>query len=74
MTYRSEMDVMKLPCGGIAYFDEDSGISYRCELCNAVVGSIGQPKRCKEEAQKHDNWKTLGGKGWDYFAEIEEYK
>jgi hypothetical protein len=64
-------DRMRLPCGGIAYFDEASGISYRCEVCMAVVGSIGQPDWCKDEAQKWDNWKALGGKGWDYFAEVE---
>ncbi len=57
---------IKLPCGGIAHFDESSGISYRCE-CGSVVGSIGQPQWCKDEAQKYENWKKLGGKGWDYF-------
>jgi hypothetical protein len=55
-----------LPCGGVAYFDTTSGISYRCETCFAVVGSIGQPRSCKEEAQKYDAWKELGGQGWDY--------
>jgi len=58
---------IKLSCGPRAYFDESSGISYRCELCNAVVGSIGQPQRCKDEAQKYKNWEFLGGKDWDYF-------
>jgi hypothetical protein len=57
---------MYLPCGGVAYFDPDSGISYRCETCFAVVGSMGQPRSCKEEAQKYDAWKELGGQGWDY--------
>ena len=57
---------MHLPCGGAAYFDEDSGISFRCELCGAVVGSIGQPQSCKDEAAKYDNWAKLGGKGWNY--------
>jgi hypothetical protein len=56
---------MKLPCGSTAYFDVDSGISYRCE-CGAVVGSMGQPRSCKDEAQKYENWEELGGKGWDY--------
>jgi len=45
-----------LPCGSTAHFDESSGISYRCNSCFAVVGSIGQPDRCK----------ALGDKGWDY--------
>lgn len=57
---------MYLPCGGTAYFDFSSGISYRCEHCGAVVGSIGQPDHCKSEAKKYDNWEKLGGKGWDY--------
>jgi hypothetical protein len=57
---------MHLPCGATAYFDYDSGISYICEYCMAVVGSAGQPQRCKDEIQKYDNWEELGGKGWDY--------
>jgi hypothetical protein len=55
-----------LPCGASAYFDESSGISYRCNSCGAVVGSIGQPDRCSEESQKWKTLKALGGKGWDY--------
>jgi hypothetical protein len=57
---------MHLPCGGTAYFDESSGISYRCETCYAVVGSIGQPESCKNEADKWDAWEGIGGKGWNY--------
>lgn len=64
---RSIIDPMRLPCGGIAYWDEDSGISYRCEDCGAVVGSIGMPKECKDAVQKYENWEKLGGQGWDYF-------
>lgn len=65
---------IKLPCGGIASFDESSGISYRCEYCGSVVGSIGQPRECKEEAQKYELIKKLGGKGWEYYEHIvEEY-
>ena len=64
-------DPMPLPCGGTAYFDESSGISYRCHDCMAVVGSIGMPQSCKDEAQKYENWKALGGEGWDYFAGVE---
>lgn len=63
---------IKLPCGGVAIFDESSGISYRCEHCFAVVGSIGQPDHCKQEAKKWEAWKALGGKGWDYFDGLEE--
>ena len=64
-------DPMPLPCGGVAYWDEGSGISYRCEACGAVVGSIGQPKRCKDEAEKWDIQKLLGGQGWDYNRSVE---
>ena len=63
----TEYEPMNLPCGGTAYFDEGSGISYRCE-CGSVVGSIGQPQSCKDEEAKWDSWSSLGGKGWDYFA------
>ena len=56
-----------LPCGGTAYFDYSSEISYRCEDCGAVVGSIGMPKHCRNEMEKWKNWETLGGVGWDYF-------
>jgi hypothetical protein len=65
---------MYLPCGGLALFDESSGIAYRCENCMAVVGSIGQPQRCKDEAQKYENWKNLGGAGWDYIEGKPEEK
>ena len=63
------LDPMLLPCGGVAYWDESSGISYRCE-CGAVVGSIGMPKACQEEAEKYKVLEALGGKGWDYYAEL----
>ena len=62
---------MNLPCGGTAYWDEASGINYRCEDCGAVLGSIGMPRRCMEEILKWDNWARLGGKEWDYFYEKE---
>lgn len=64
------MDViapLRLPCGGTAHWDDSSDIAHRCEDCMAVVGSIGQPQRCKDEAQKYENWMKLGGKGWDYY-------
>ena len=55
-----------LPCGNRATFDHASGMSYRCDQCWAVVGSIGQPSRCKDEMIKWRNWKALGGRDWDY--------
>jgi hypothetical protein len=69
MAYDKLPDFMKplyLPCGGMASFDHSSGCSHRCEDCLAVVGSIGQPRSCKDDAQKYENWEALGGKGWDY--------
>jgi hypothetical protein len=39
---------IELECGSIASFDAESGISYRCTTCFAVVGSIGMPRECKE--------------------------
>jgi hypothetical protein len=47
-------DLMRLPCGGIAYFDESSGISYRCE-CGAVVGSIGQPQDYFADMEEYED-------------------
>lgn len=70
MKQYAAMAHMFLPCGGRAYFDTSSGMSYRCKDCLAVVGSIGMPQECKDEAAKWDNWEKLGGKGWDYFSEL----
>ena len=66
--------LMKLPCGGIAYYDENSGINWRCGQCMAVVGSIAQPQRCKDEEAKWAAWEKLGGQGWDYFCDPEEWE
>lgn len=68
--FLDNIDPIKLPCGGTAWFDHGSGCSYRCE-CGATVGSIGMPKPCKEEAEKWDVQKALGGEGWDYLAEYD---
>ncbi len=64
--YQHPVDLIALPCGGIAHLDEDSGISYRCGHCGAVVGSVGMPKPCKDEMKKWENWQEMGGKGWNY--------
>jgi hypothetical protein len=37
----------RMPCGGMPWFDDSSGCAYRCDTCFAVVGSVGQPKICK---------------------------
>jgi hypothetical protein len=57
---------MHLPCGGVAEFDHSSGISYRCEMCGAVVGSMGQPRSCQEEAKKWEAYESAGMWKWDY--------
>lgn len=44
-TYPHDID---LECGAVASFDVESGISYRCNTCFAVVGSIGMPRSCKD--------------------------
>jgi hypothetical protein len=58
--------LLHLPCGGEAIWDHASGIGYRCLDCNTMVGSISQPAHCVDEARKYNNWKRLGGLGWDY--------
>jgi len=60
------MDLMQLPCGGIAELDVDTGLCYRCQQCMAIVGSDDMPQSCKDERQKWNNWKELGGVAWDY--------
>lgn len=57
---------LNLPCGGTAYFDDSSGISYRCEDCGCVVGSISQPKHCADEAKKYHAYEKEGMWRWDY--------
>jgi hypothetical protein len=57
---------MYLPCGGEANFDHSSGVSYRCEMCNAVLGSVGQPRSCREEADKWEAYEKAGLWRWDY--------
>lgn len=69
MTLGKEIKIplfIKLPCGNRAFFDTDSEMGYRCEACNAITGSIGQPRECYELEKKYENWEKLGGKGWDY--------
>ena len=57
---------VRLPCDSIARFDADSGISFRCETCWAVVGSIGMPGGCREEIDKWDAYESAGMWKWDY--------
>lgn len=53
---------VKLLCGATASFDIESGISYRCNSCYAVVGSIGMPRSCKELYDMEDVINKLKGK------------
>jgi hypothetical protein len=50
-----------LLCGSTAYFDEGSGISYRCETCMAVVGSMGMPRSCQTLYDQADVINILKG-------------
>jgi hypothetical protein len=34
--------------------------------CFAMVGSIGQPQHCVDEATKWKNLERMGGQGWDH--------
>ena len=67
-------DMMLMPCGGVAYYDEEQfGVNYFCGQCEAIVGSDQQPLKCKAEEAKWHLQKLLGGKGWDYFQELGEW-
>lgn len=63
-----ESTILKLPCGGIAHFDDGAGYGYRCENCMAVLDSIGQPRRCKEEADKWRAYQKMGLFRWNYYT------
>jgi hypothetical protein len=59
--------IIRMPCGGEAHFDHGAGYGYRCWDCMAVVGSMGQPRSCKDEMDKYEILKKLGGSvSWDY--------
>jgi hypothetical protein len=62
-------ELPRMACGGTPHFDHASGYAYRCDTCNAVIGSIGQPKSCAEinateqelrQLVKNPNWKEGG--------------
>lgn len=50
-----------LLCGNVAYFDHESGMSHRCNMCGAVLHSVGMPKRCKDLYDMEDVVKKLKG-------------
>jgi len=67
-------DSIELPCGGVGCFDEGSGYGHRCDACGAVVGSIGQPRECVEEAKKWEANKILGGQSWEEYIKERDSK
>jgi hypothetical protein len=74
MTTIDFCDMMLLPCGGVAYYDEPRfGMNYYCAQCEAIVGSDNQPQACKDEEAKWHLQKLLGGAGWDYFKDLDEW-
>lgn len=46
-----------MPCGGTPIADMGSSIgAYMCDVCFAVIGSIGQPQSCKDMNERgHSN-------------------
>ena len=50
---------IELACGATAVFDHESGISYRCTRCFAVVGSIGMPRDCAELMETQERQKRI---------------
>jgi len=56
------MNEIKLPCGATALFDYESGISYRCTSCFAIVGSVGMPQECKTLLDMEEVIRKLKGK------------
>lgn len=67
MTYRfEEYPDIALDCGSVAEFDHGSGISYRCTTCGAVVGSIAEPRQCREIREENESkakvWRVLNKK------------
>lgn len=65
-----------LPCGNRATFDHASGMSYRCDQCWTVVGSIAMPPECRSEVDKYE--KVLPALGsrvyWDFNEGCEKTK
>ncbi len=51
-----------LLCGNVAYFDDGSGCSHRCDRCGATVGSISMPRSCKTLYDQEEVISKLKGK------------
>ena len=48
-----------MPCGGVPTFDEDSGCSYRCWQCMAVLGSVAMSASCRVGMESPEYKKLL---------------
>ena len=63
---RVPLKLERMACGGTPMFDVDSGYAYRCDVCFAVIGSIGQSQNCKDinndEENRKREWEMLSGK------------
>jgi hypothetical protein len=54
-------DSLDLLCGATASFDYSSGISYICNTCLCVVGSVSMPAECKEIYEADEIVRKLKG-------------
>ena len=48
-----------LPCGGVPEFDHESGMSYRCWQCMAVLGSVAMSDSCRAGMESPEYKKLL---------------
>ena len=73
MKIPKDTDWMRLPCGGVAFYDEPNyGVNYFCAQCECIVSDSTVPEQCRNEEKKWQLIKLLGGKGWDYFADLDD--
>ena len=56
-----EFGPVRLPCGAWAEFDDGAGYGYRCTICNAVYGSVGMPRSCREAMEQEEVVSKLKG-------------
>lgn len=60
------LEPLYLPCGGMAFWDEDKLSGHRCTTCGQIIGSETQPKKCIDLLNQYLLVASLGGKGWDF--------
>lgn len=61
------------PCGSRAKFSSGD-IAYVCTECKGVWGTTSMPESCRDEVHKWEEIQALGGAGWDFFQNLEEYR